>query len=520
MLANRVSKMDAIWIFLVGLFLFTMGLQHQEIIGFESRFYLFALEMWRHGFTGFPTTYETPYPDYPVTSTALIYLSAKLFGMLNKWVAVFPSAVAAGSTLSATYLIGALQERRWGFYSVGFLLLTLAFITEARTISLDMYVTAFTAWIFYFVYSAKLQKNTSSWWVVGILLSLSFSIRGPIGIVIPTGVLFVFYLLEKDWKSLVKLCVLSVMLLAACTGVLLCIAYDVGGKSFMDAVLRMEILGRMQENRTPAHSFYFIESMGAYAVTYPLFVFILLGNLFQLIKKNSSQQIHFLRILTGWVFVIMIGLSIPADKKIRYILPMAPALALMCPSLFIMAHNSFLLWTKKVFNFLCRIFPLLGLVVLSVLYKKQVSLSYDILIFIFLVAQFLVLFSKNNLMMFFVASVTFFLGNVFIAEQINLQANQTARFVQTIENLREKQHAKLGFYGEGKDGLVIKYLANMQREDEPTFFSKVSDISSGAWYLIATEENFNALSLETRKSFRIINSGKLGHDKVVVFVLH
>src|SRR5437899_1651272 len=121
MVANRFSKIDAIWIFLGGLFLFTMGLHHQEIIGFESRFYLFALEMWRHGFTGFPTTYQEPYPDYPVSSTALIYLSAKLFGTLNKWVAVFPSAVASASTLSATYLIGALQERRWGFYSVGFL---------------------------------------------------------------------------------------------------------------------------------------------------------------------------------------------------------------------------------------------------------------------------------------------------------------------------------------------------------------------------------------------------------------
>src|SRR5262249_10836431 len=33
--------------------------------------------------------------------------------------------------------------------------------------------------------------------------------------------------------------------------------------------------------------------------------------------------------LVAWVLVILIGMSIPGDKKIRYILPMAPALALL-----------------------------------------------------------------------------------------------------------------------------------------------------------------------------------------------
>jgi len=88
-------------IFIVSLFLFTWGVNSQEIISFDSRFYLFALEMWRHGISWFPTTYLEPYPDYTVASTVLIYGAASLFGGLTKFTAVLPSAIAAAITVVA-----------------------------------------------------------------------------------------------------------------------------------------------------------------------------------------------------------------------------------------------------------------------------------------------------------------------------------------------------------------------------------------------------------------------------------
>jgi len=518
MTTHHRAKLDAIFIFFCGLIFFTLGLRHQEIIGFESRFYLFALEMWRHGLSWFPTTYQTPYPDYPATATVLIYLTAKLFGTLDKLTAVFPSAMAAAFTLSATYLIGALQERRWGWYGAGFLILTLAFLTAARTISLDMYVTAFTAWIFYFIYKAKQQAKTLPWLSILSLLIMSFAVRGPIGIVIPTGVMCVFYLLEKDWKSLVLISFSSLLILLLCTGILLNAAYHTGGSHFMQDVLRMEVSGRMQENRTPPHYFYFVESIGAYAVTYPLAILTLLGTLLPLIKNNTSPRIQFLRVLSGWVLVIMVGLSIPADKKIRYILPIAPAMALICSYLLMSVQNGYLHWLKKIFYLLCWIFPLLALGVLSVLYQKKIELNYGVLAAFFIVVQMAMLVSRNKDACFFLTVLSFFLANIFIVEKINLLSNQTRSFVQNIENMREKQHAKLIFYREGKDGLVIKYLANMQHEENPLFITDMHEIPAKPAFIITTEENFNALSHEVRQSLQAITMGKIGHDPVVVFV--
>ncbi len=503
-------KRDALFIFFCGLIFFTLGLRHQEIIGFESRFYLFALEMWRHGLTWFPTTYQEPYPDYPVTSTVFIYLTAKLFGTLNKWIAVLPSAIAAALTLSATYLIGALEERRWGWYGVGFLFFTLAFLTEARTISLDMYVAAVTTWGFYFAWSAERQAKQASWLILSCLWVISFAIRGPIGIIIPTGVLASLYLLERNWKACFYLCILSVSLLLLCTGILLSIAWHVGGSHFVQHVFQMEMASRMEVNRTPPFYFYFVESFGAYAVTYPLAIFVLAGTLF----RN-----RFLRVLAGWVLIILLGLSIPADKKIRYIISIAPALALICSYLFMTTQKGWIHWLQKSFTLLCWIFPLLCLGVLSLLYQQHINLSYGVLSLFFALVQVFMVATRKKETIFFLAVLSFFVANVFIIEPINLNSNQTKAFVQHIENLREKQHARLAFYREGRDGLAIKYLANMQREEKPLFIANWLAIPSLPLFIVASEENFNAMSDDHRKSVHVIASGKIGHDKVIVFVM-
>ncbi len=414
--------------------------------------------------------------------------------------------------MSATYLIGALEERRLGWYGAGFLLFTLAFLMEARTISLDMYVTAFTAWIVYFIYKAKLQSQASPLCVVALLLIMSFAVRGPIGMIIPAGVMCTFYLIEKDWKSLLLMSAMSLLLLLLCTGILLGAAYYVGGNSFMHDVLHMEVLGRIQENQTPPHYFYFVESVGAYAVTYPLAILVLLGNIKTLFKRNQ-----FMWLLLGWTLIIMIGLSIPADKKVRYILPIAPALALICSSLFVSAQKGYLQLLKKGFYFICWFFPLLALIVLSIFYQKQIPLNYLILTVVFAFMQCSMLLVRTQDAVFFLALFTFFLANVFMVERANLFSNKTRDFVQSVENIRNIQHANLGFYHEGKDGWVVKYLINMQQEEKPLFIDNLNEMSKSPLFLVTSEEYFNALPEATRKSFQIIAIGKVGHDQVIVF---
>lgn len=515
------QRLDTIILFFLGILLFTWGLSSQEIVGFDSRFYLFALEMWRHGPTWFPTTYQHPYPDYPGTSTFFIYLTSRLFGDINKFTAVLPSAIASALTLSVTYSIGALFSRRLGWCAALFLLFTMAFVTEARSISLDQYVTLVTALCFYIV--VKQANKAVTLRQVMILISLliaGFAIRGPIGLVIPTGVMCVYYLLDKNIKQFFIVGFTAALVLVFCSAVLLALAYHVGGMNFVNDVLRMEVAGRMHDLHNPPITFYLTDSFGGYAITYPLMILMLPGCFMLFIRPKVSADVKFLQKCFAWMLLILVGLSIPGDKKIRYILPLAPALALICGYLIAYPErNRYLNYVYKLFRVFCFVFPVVALFVLVLLYQKHVQVNYVVLISLFIALQLgIVLLRKNVVATLGLAALTFVMANIFIVEAINLNLNQTRDFVMQVEALRQQHHAALAFYQEGSDGLPIKYLVNATDEIYPIYFDQESELLrlTTPAIVVVSEENSSHMSKQIKRYFHTMMKGKIGHKDVVV----
>src|SRR3990167_1242316 len=394
MLVKNSLTLEAISIFCISLILFTWGLSSQEVISFDSRFYLFALEMWRHGASWFSTTYQQPYPDYPATSTWLIYLFAKSAGTINKLIAVLPSAMMASVTLVMTYLVGVLHNKHWGRNAVFLLLLTFTFFKSARSIALDLYPTMITVCCFYLVYSAdKIARTNRTLWVYPLLL-LSFLFRGPIGLVMPTGVICTYYLLDQNYKRFFQLGLLSTLLLIVCTGLLLLLAQHVGGNHFMRDVLRMEILGRITNSHLPIY-YYLTNSIGSYALSFPLALAVIFGTIYYGYHKlYPLPHIAFIWKLTGWMAIIMVGMSIPGDKKVRYILPMAPAAALIAayPFSILLKENYFIVLRRIIIGLLELLPCLIMLTTVGIFYYAKnhqwhVAIAYPLLIILLLTLQ-------------------------------------------------------------------------------------------------------------------------------------
>ncbi len=512
-------KVDAISIFMLSLMLFIIGLNSQEIIGFEARFYLFALEMWRYGASWFPTTYHQPYPDYPAASTYLIYLLSMLFGHINKLTAVLPSAVASAMTVAVTYLIAARQSRLWGWAASFFLLFTVTFVAEARTISLDQYVTLMTALCFYVMQEQQLKSvnQASLLWKIGPLLILSFAFRGPIGLVIPTGVLCVSCLVEKNYSLFWRIGFFASILLLICSLSLLALAFQSGGMGFVQDVLRMEVLGRINDVKTLPLTFYFTESLGAYAIAYPLAVLV------AIVCLSKKPQEKLLLQCIAWALIILLGLSVPVDKKVRYILPAAPAFALICGYLFVSAQNNInLLRLKKITNLFCFIFPLAALAAIIVLYRQHVQIAeihYVGLFVLLSLIQLVILFMrKNPLIVLGLAAVTFVSLHILVIEKINLSLNKTRDFVLQVESQRQKTQAALVFYHEGMDGLPIKYLVDMTDGTQPTYIDQENELLKLAphTFVIVSTENYSRISFAVIKTFHVIFHGKIGHNAVFV----
>jgi 4-amino-4-deoxy-L-arabinose transferase-like glycosyltransferase len=526
---------EIVGIFCLSLILFTWGVNSQEVIGFESRFYLFALEMWHYGVNWFPTAYHRLYPDYPSTSTFLIYLTANFLGVMNRLAAVLPSAIAAALTMAMTYLIGALQSKRWGLYAVFFLLLTTLFLKSARSITLDMYITFITASCFYVIYSADVKNNHSREWFIYPLLLLGFAFRGPIGLILPTGVICVYYLLDKNFKHLFFSGVLAFLILLVSTLLLLMVANTYGSNEFEQSVLRMEIIGRMQKSYLPAF-FYFKTSIREYAISFPLALMVCVGILYyQQRLHHHTAKLKLLLKLVGWMIIILIGMSIPGDKKIRYILPMMPAVALIASYPMIAPTSeryfSLLRWL------LIRLFLITPVILFIALrwilfYANQHFLSFDIhyllvtqMLFCLFAGGFLafILFQKRHQWrdgcVLFIATLSFVMSYVMVAEPMMQYLDKTRVFVVKSEEWRRQAHAGLVFYKEQPDGLPIKYLINMPVEGMPVFIDNEKDLLMYRYqaFFVTSEFYFDRLSPAAKLQFREITRNKIGHVPVVIF---
>lgn len=527
---NRSSLIN-LSLFAISLFLFTYGIRSQEVIGFDSRFYLFAREMWQQGWSWFPTTYFEPYPDYPGTAIWLMNLSAYLLGGVSKLSALLPSAIAAAITVVFTYQIGALFDKKYGLTAVAMLFLTFAFMKSARAISLDMYPTCFTAICFYLVLSAdKLTIPTRIKWIFPLFI-LSFCFRGPIGLVIPTGVVCTYYLLSGQIKKLFLVGIIATCLLAICTAILLVLAYHVGGDNFMQDVLRMQVLGRIDNYYRPYY-FYFTDSLASYALTFPFALLVLITVLFaRFFKQQPLADRHLLWQFMGSVLIILIGMSIPGDKKVRYILAITPALGLIVAyPFFALDKHKKMVFLQHIFEKIVLVLPSFFLVLIGLsqyLYPQKLqgfALHFAALITIFILLQALniIIFFKSHtpfLAIFFTGAASFYIANLGLLEPIELQIEPAKVFVQSVENLRKQAHALLVFYKERPDGLPIKYRTNMPQLSQPIFIADEKALAAfkEPAFFICSEEYYVALPENLRDQFRVIMQNTIGHVPMVVF---
>ena len=229
---SRRRTRDSLLIFAGALLLFMVGLNH-EFIGFQARFGLFVQEMFRFGPSFFPTAYQNPYPDYPGTSTFLIYLVSLLVGHVSPFSAILPTAVTSALILVLTYRIGAIRSRRWGLTAVLLALFTAEFFNESRSIALDQYTSLATVLSFYLVYSATFYGRDKRLVFLPGIWFVSFAFRGPIGLVVPVAVVCSYYLWSAKYKRFILAGMVSAVVLAIGFACLLLAAKLQGGESLV-----------------------------------------------------------------------------------------------------------------------------------------------------------------------------------------------------------------------------------------------------------------------------------------------
>jgi len=529
-------RREALYVSIFSLLLFTFGLWQQTFVQFETRFALFAQEMWRHGVSLYPTTYGEPYPDYPATSTILIWLFAHLCGGVTKLAAVLPTALAAAFNVMITYRLLARFSREWALLTVGFELLTLTFLAEARSISLDQMIATITLSSFYFAYTGCVDRRYAQLRWLPVLLFAGFAIRGPLGAVIPAGVVCSYFLLSAQWRRLFIFGGVAVTVLIVCWLGLLSLTTHFYGADFTRDVIHMQVAGRIEGGEHLKPWYYFTSSFGNYALAYPiagLVVLILASQLrttqFKIFSKSLSDDPQsFLIFLIGWILVVIAGLSIPETKKVRYLLPIMPAIAALAAYPFIVHSDAYKTRAFKrlagLLEILFLAMPALAAVALWFATRhahKQalpVHLSLPwifawlaVLQLVAIVIQRRLNGSARSLGLTFSAVLCVWTLNLLVIEPIALQMHDTRNFVQQVEKLRLKIPGDLVFFRVGKDAAAIKYMVNLDSDQQPKFLTESAEVDTIPIpaYLIVDDNELSWL----HTSARITTLSPVLHDR-------
>ena len=513
---------------LLALVLFIVGNWHQAIIGFDSRFVVFAQEMLRHGPSFFPTTYGQPYADYLATSTLLTWLLSLPFGEVSSLTAWLPTSIASAVIVMLVYRLTAPYSTRWGLLSIAMLLLSSTFISETRAVSLDQMLAAIALTVFYLGYAHDHFGAAKRLHWLFLLLILGFAVRGPIGLVIPTGVLCSYYLINRQWRQLFSFGLLALALLMACVGVLLLLAKLSGGEDFMQDVIRMQFLGRMDGTEgSSGVLYYFTSSMGNYALAYPLAVLVLLavasGG-----RRAPDPALKLVLYCAAAGLLVMLGLSVPQAKKARYILPMLPMAAIIAAYPFQVSQGRLFTWLRGLMLGIWTLLPALlviGLVVARKRYPAQLDslgLVFGVLGVLQVVSLLSLLKARLRPLVSALAAVLALWSTyIVVVEPLERTLYDTRTFSLGVKAQIMQQPAPVVLHGLGKDAKAIKFMVNFNCDKVPLFTQSAADLAplQGPAWLVMSAQDFEKLQDPRLRSITPTLTGEFDKDPYVLLHL-
>jgi len=527
-LLSPTIRRQSLGLGLLALLLFIAGSWHQAIIGFDSRFVVFAQEMLRHGPGFFPTTYGQPYADYLATSTLMTWMLSLPLGEVTSLTAWLPTSIASAVIVILVYRLTAPYSQRWGLLSIALLLLSSTFISETRAVSLDQMLAVIALAVFYLGYAHDhFGAGRRLYWLY-LLLILGFAIRGPIGLVIPTGVLCSYYLINRQWRQLFSFGLLALALLAACVGLLLLMAKLSGGESFMQDVIRMQFLGRMDGSEGSSGAlYYFTSSLGNYALAYPMALLVLLavavGG-----RRVPTPALQLVLYCAAAGLLVMLGLSIPQAKKARYVLPMLPMAAIIAAYPFQAAEGRLFAGLRGLMLGLWTLLPgllIIGLVIARPRYPQQLSqLGPVFAVLAVLQALALLALFRARLRPLgpaLAAVLAVWATYIAVVEPLERSVYDTRTFTLQVHEQVKQQRAPVVLHGLGKDAKAIKYMVNLDCDQVPLFTQQASDLAplQGPAWLVMSQADFDGLQDPRLRAISPTLSGEFDRNPYVLLYL-
>jgi 4-amino-4-deoxy-L-arabinose transferase-like glycosyltransferase len=268
-----------------------------------------------------------PYTEKPPLYFWAAAVTAKLAGGLSETTARIPAGLAALACVAAVYRLGkSAFGPRAGWLGAMVLATSQRFFLEARWVHLDTLLTLFIVLALEAGWGA-IQGSRSGWFWMYLWISLGCMTKGPLALALPILALLVYLASRRElgkfresgwaWGLLLSVTPALGWLLAsaAASGI------DPG------RVLRRQIVERFQEGvHHPRPFYYYLYSLPLEFLPWTLF---LPSTLRFTLPTRSRRDRQGLLFLYAWIVGGIALLSIVAEKRPSYLVPLFPPLALL-----------------------------------------------------------------------------------------------------------------------------------------------------------------------------------------------
>jgi 4-amino-4-deoxy-L-arabinose transferase-like glycosyltransferase len=269
-----------------------------------------------------------PRLDKPVFFFGLVALSFKVFG-LSEWAARLPAVLAALGCLSLTYVLArSTFGCRAALWSVLILVTSVEFFALSRFVILDMVLAMFITLSLVCFWLGHLATGPRrKFLILSMYVSMGAAtlLKGPIGLVLPSAVIFFYLLLSRKWALLGEMELPLGVPLFVIVAVSWYVAVEFRNPGYLRHFLYEENVARFTTTEFKRNGpwYYFVMVLAGGFFPWTALVPMTVA---EFGKRSLADEDLFLIL---WIALPFLVFSFSASKLPHYILPLYPPLAIL-----------------------------------------------------------------------------------------------------------------------------------------------------------------------------------------------
>lgn len=334
---STLAKRLYLLLFAIIIAFYLYGLGKLPLLGpDEPRYAQVAREMFLTGDLITPTLGHHTWFEKPALLYWMIAGSFRVFGV-NEWAARFGPALCGLLTIAAVWFVGREIDREeargFAFWSVVVTASCLGLIVFSRAVSFDVVITMTATWALAFFLLYELRKKRLLLAGFYVFVGLSLLAKGLVGIVIPFGVVGLYYVLKRTWPS-------RSMILSLFWGIPLALAVSAiwygpviarHGWTFIDEFFVQHHFARFVSNKYhhPQPIYFYPVIILMLALPWTPYLIAALAKV-RGWKWRGDDDLSIVRVFSlAWLLLPIVFFSFSGSKLPGYVLPAIPAIAML-----------------------------------------------------------------------------------------------------------------------------------------------------------------------------------------------